>query len=165
EPAAVSVPVEAPRPQPVEEPHSEEDTTTEEEEQEALEALFLNPETEPLELLEVLRKRTLARPSSPIIRAAVYHYFSEDDLGLVRFYGELSHSEANHHAHQWNLARAYVQAGQEQLAVSQYQKLLKAAPTPDGFEELAEVYGRLKKLEHAERTREFARKLRQSQKS
>ena len=54
------------------------------------------------------------------------------------------------------LARAFRKSGSETMAVIQYQKYIKAAPSPESYEELAQTYEEIGKDDFAAMTRKKA---------
>ena len=54
------------------------------------------------------------------------------------------------------LARAFRQGGSETMAVIQYQKYIKASPSPEAYEELAQTYEEIGKEDFAKMTRRKA---------
>lgn len=54
------------------------------------------------------------------------------------------------------LARAFRRSSSETMAVIQYQKYIKANPTPEAYEELAQTYEELGKEDFAAMTRKKA---------
>jgi len=97
-----------------------------------------------------------AAPTDEEVCEAVFEYFKPNMRTLTTALRDraTSHSDQPH----WLLllARAFRRSGSETMAVIQYQKYIKAAPTPEAYEELAQTYEEIGKEDFAKMTRRKA---------
>lgn len=123
-------------------------TTAPEETEATSEAMFDNKE-EAIETLD-------AAPDDDSVAEAVFQLYADSMRDLTTLLKERSNSHPEQPAWLLLLARAFRRSGSETMAVIQYQKYIKVAPSPEAYEELAQTYEELGKDDFAKMTRRKA---------
>ncbi len=111
-------------------------------------AMFENKE-EAIETLD-------AAPDDESVAEAVFQLYADSMRDLTTLLKERSNSHPEQPAWLLLLARAFRRSGSETMAVIQYQKYIKVAPSPEAYEELAQTYEELGKDDFAKMTRRKA---------
>lgn len=96
-----------------------------------------------------------ASPADETVSEAVFAYHHDNMRNLTSILRDKV-SESDEPVWLLLLARAFRRSGSETMAVIQYQKYIKAAPTPEAYEELAATYEELGKEDFAKMTRRKA---------
>ena len=104
------------------------------------------------EALETLE----AAPGDDSISEGVFAIFADSMRELTTALKDRSNTYPDEPAWLLLLARAFRRSGSETMAVIQYQKYIKAAPSPEAYEELAQTYEDLGKEDFAKMTRRKA---------
>ena len=97
-----------------------------------------------------------ADPESEAIQERVFAHYSDSMRALTTALRDKSSAEADQPVWLLLLARAFRRSGSETMAVIQYQKYIKAAPSPEAYEELAVTYEEIGKEDFAKMTRRKA---------
>ena len=101
----------------------------------------------------------VADPESVESYEATVASFGDDGKAMIKFFRDLVSKNKDEPLHIRNLARAYVATEQATLAVIQFQKYLKKAPSAEGYEELAQTYESIGKDDLARLMRKKGSKL------
>lgn len=96
-----------------------------------------------------------ATPSDESVSSAVFEFHKDNMRGLTT---ALRDRVSSNDEPIWLLllARAFRKGGSETMAVIQYQKYIKACPSPEAYEELAQTYEEIGKEDFAKMTRRKA---------
>ena len=107
---------------------------------------------------EEAQEALFAAPQDPAVEAACFQFFLDSDSmrSLTTALREKSSAEPDEAVWLLLLARAFRKSGSETMAVIQYQKYIKAAPSPESYEELAQTYEEIGKDDFAAMTRKKA---------
>ena len=107
---------------------------------------------------EEAQEALFAAPNDPAVEAACFQFFLDSDSmrALTTALREKSSAEPDEAVWLLLLARAFRKSGSETMAVIQYQKYIKAAPSPESYEELAQTYEEIGKDDFAAMTRKKA---------
>jgi tetratricopeptide (TPR) repeat protein len=97
-----------------------------------------------------------AAPEDHAVSEGVFAIYADTLRDLTTLFKERSNSFPEQPAWLLLLARAYRRSGSETMAVIQYQKYIKVAPSPEAYEELAQTYEELGKEDFAKMTRRKA---------
>ena len=97
-----------------------------------------------------------AAPEDESVAEAVFGLYADSMRELTALLKERSNSSPDQPAWLLLLARAFRRSGSETMAVIQYQKYIKVAPSPEAYEELAQTYEELGKEDFAKMTRRKA---------
>lgn len=147
-PAAAEVPASVEAPAPVAAPASVEAGAPEPAASAEPEPLFDSKE-EALETLD-------AAPDDESVAEGVFALYADSMRELTTLLKERSTSNPDQPVWLLLLARAFRRSGSETMAVIQYQKYIKVAPSPEAYEELAQTYEELGKDDFAKMTRRKA---------
>ena len=97
-----------------------------------------------------------AAPDDESVAEAVFALYTDSMRDLTTLLKERSNANPDQPAWLLLLARAFRRSGSETMAVIQYQKYIKVAPSPQAYEELAQTYEELGKEDFAKMTRRKA---------
>ncbi len=97
-----------------------------------------------------------AAPNDDSVAEAVFNLYADSMRELTTLLKERSNANPEQPAWLLLLARAFRRSGSETMAVIQYQKYIKVAPSPEAYEELAQTYEELGKEDFAKMTRRKA---------
>jgi tetratricopeptide (TPR) repeat protein len=97
-----------------------------------------------------------AAPDDDSVAEGVFAIYADSMRDLTTLLKERSNSAPEQPAWLLLLARAFRRSGSETMAVIQYQKYIKVAPSPEAYEELAQTYEELGKEDFAKMTRRKA---------
>lgn len=95
-------------------------------------------------------------PDDDSVAEGVFAMYADSMRDLTTALKERSTSAPDQPAWLLLLARAFRRSGSETMAVIQYQKYIKVAPSPEAYEELAQTYEELGKEDFAKMTRRKA---------
>ena len=98
----------------------------------------------------------LADPANSSVLEGVFVAYSDTMRELTSALRDRVTSDAEQPLWLLLLARAFRKSGSETMAVIQYQKYIKAAPSPEAYEELASTYDQIGKEDFASMTRRKA---------
>jgi tetratricopeptide (TPR) repeat protein len=112
-------------------------------------AIVFDSKEEALETLD-------AAPDDDSVAEGVFAIYADSMRDLTTILKERSNAAPEQPAWLLLLARAFRRSGSETMAVIQYQKYIKVAPSPEAYEELAQTYEQLGKEDFAKMTRRKA---------